>query len=614
MGVSAVLLAALLYWRSLTPPDSSEAIATFPPVTFTDVTERAGIHFRHVNGATGLKLLPETMGAGVAVIDFDRDGWPDLFFVNSRPWPGHPEAASGRATQALYRNKGDGTFEDVSAAAGLDIELYGMGCAVADFDNDGWPDLFVTAVGGNRLYHNEPGPNGRRFVDVTDRAGVGGGGTWPVVSASDFVKWDKPIPFPSSATWLDYDGDGRLDLFVCDYVTWAPALDLGIRAVLPGGKRAYVPPTYFSGTHCALYRNVDGVRFEDVSARAGVRVSEPVAPGGPPQPGGKSLGVVVCDPDGDGWPDLIVANDTVRNFFFHNVPGPGGSRVFEEIGLTANVAYADGRARGGMGVDAAEVRPGQLAAVVANFTNEPDTLLTLRERSPLMFRETATADGLAGASREPMKFGALFFDYDLDGRPDLFTCNGHLEPDISRVQPHHTFAQSAQLFRNTGRPSGGLFEPVPPDRAGPDLFRPIVGRGCAYLDFDGDGAWDLVVIENNGPARLLRADNRTGNNWLRFTLEGDPAVSNRDALGAEVTIESGGQTRRQYVTASRGYLSGSELTVAFGLGRENGAERVRVRWPGRKGVVQEWTGLEAGHLYRLTQGRAEATMVTCGGR
>src|SRR5439155_17295002 len=202
--------------------------------------------------------LPETMGSGVAVLDFDRDGRPDLFFVNSRPWPGQP----GRATPALYRNKGDGTYEDVTAAVGLDVELFGMGVAVADYDNDGWPDIFVTAVGGNRLFRNV---GGKRFEDVTAAAGVGGPSRWPAVAADEFLKISEPITFPSSAAWLDFDGDGRLDLFVCYYLTWSPAADLGVRAVLPSGVRAYVPPTQFPAAHCALYRNVDGTRFEDVS-------------------------------------------------------------------------------------------------------------------------------------------------------------------------------------------------------------------------------------------------------------------------------------------------------------------------------------------------------------
>jgi hypothetical protein len=565
----------------------------FPDVRFVDVTEQAGIRFRHVSGAAGRKLLPETMGAGVAVIDFDRDGRPDLFFVNSRPWPGQP---GERPTPALYRNRGDGTFEDVTAAVGLNVPLYGMGVAVGDYDNDGWPDLFVTAVGGCRLFRNV---GGTRFEDVTERAGLPGGAL-PDVPADEFHRWDRPIPWPTSATFLDYDGDGKLDLFVCHYVTWSPAHDLGVNAVLPGGGRAYVPPTQFPGAHCRLYRNLGGGRFEDVTEAAGVQVSDPVGRGGAPEPIGKALGVVVCDPDGDGWPDLIVANDTVRNFFFHNVPAPGGGRRFEEIGLTANVAYADGRPRGGMGVDYAEVRPGRPAAVIANFTNEPNTLLALTSTQPLLFRDTAMTEGLAGPSRGPMKFGAVFLDYDLDGRADLLTCNGHLEPDIVVSQPLQSHPQPAQLFWNTGR-AEQLFEPVPEAKAGTDLFRPLVGRGCASLDYDGDGAPDVVLTENGGRARLLRNDNRTGNHWLRLELEGDGERSNRSAIGAEVTVEAGGETRRWYVGGARGYLSQSELVVTVGLGRATKADRVTVRWPGKDAGARTWTDLPADRVHRLKQ-------------
>jgi hypothetical protein len=587
----AALLAALRLFT--TPPAPSDA--SFPAVRFTEVTEQAGLHFRHVNGAIGQKLLPETMGAGVAVLDYDADGRPDLFFVNSRSWPGQ---AGERTTSALYHNTGDGTFADVTGAAGLDVSLYGMGAAVGDYDNDGFPDLFISAVGGSRLFHNEAGPGGRRFVDITNRASVGGASTWPSISATEFARWERPIPFPSSAAWLDYDGDGRLDLFVCHYVAWSPALDLGINAVLPGVGRAYVPPTQFAGSNCALYRNNGDGTFADVSARAGVEVSEPTGLGRLRQPSGKSLGVVVCDPDGDGWPDLLVANDTVRNFFFHNVPA-GDSRKFEEIGLTANVAYADGRARGGMGIDYAQIRPDQPAAVIANFANEPDTLLTLARTKPLLFRDRAEVEGLAGPSRGPMKFGAFFFDYDLDGRNDLFTCDGHLEPDIAASQPTQAYRQPAQLFWNTGRAEGGLFALVPEAAIGSELYRPLVGRGCAYLDYDGDGDLDVVVTENGGPARLFRNDNRTGNNWLRLVLVGDGQRSNRDAIGATVEIHVGEAVLRRSVSGARGYLSQSELTVTVGLGTAAAADRVIVRWPDR--TAREWTGLAAGRVHRLEQ-------------
>ena len=579
-GLALVIVGRFWPKPPTAPPD--------PPLRFTDVTASAGIKFRHVNGATGHKLLPETMGSGVAVLDFDRDSRPDLFFVNGRPWPGQE---GGPATQALYRNRGDGTFEDLSKAVGLDVELYGMGVAVGDVDDDGWPDLFVTAVGGNRLFRNV---EGRRFEDVTDRSGLGGPGLPRVASYAEFLKHAEPISFPSSCTFLDYDADGRLDLFVCNYVTWSPAFDLGVKAILPGGRRAYVPPQQFAGAHCALYRNVDGSRFEDVSEAAGVRVSEAGGPGRSPAAVGKALGVVACDPDADGWPDLVVANDTVRNFFFHNVPDPKGGRRYEEVGLFSGLAYADGRPRGGMGIDAAELRPDLFAVLVANFSNEPSSLFRRTGVGPLRFADEAPEVGLAAVSRPPMKFGAVFFDADRDGRPDLFTANGHLEPDIATAQPGQTYPQSAHLFWNAGEPTR-LFALVDGE-----AFPPMVGRGCAYLDFDGDGRLDLVVTENNGPARLFRNETGAPNHAVRLKLTGGPGT-NRDALGATIEVEAGGVVRRWYVTPTHGYLSQSELTATIGLGPATRADRVTVRWPNARGRTQEWHGLEADRTHELVE-------------
>ncbi len=576
----------LWFVRRVGPPPE----LTFP-VRFVDVTEQAGIRFRHFNGMAGKKLLPETMGSGVAVLDFDRDGRPDLFFVNSRAWPGQPAPSSGKPTQALYRNRGDGTFEDVTAALGLDVELFGMGVAVADFDNDGWPDIFVTAVGGNKLFRNR---GGKRFEDATAAAGVGESTKWFAAAGAEFLKLSEPVSFPASAAWLDYDGDGRLDLFVCNYLTWSPAADLGVQAVLPNGVRAYVPPTQFRAAHCTLYRNIDGMRFEDVTAKAGVAVAESG------QPVAKALGVCVCDPDRDGWPDLVVACDTTRNLFFHNIPDADGGRKFEEIGLLANVAYAEGRPRGGMGIDAAEILPDTLGIAVVNFSNEPNTLLQTRRTNPIGFSDTAVSTGLAGPSRAPMKFGALFFDADLDGRPDFFTANGHLEPAIASAQAGQTYAQEAQLFWNTGEPPR-LWNPATAEQVGPDLFKPIVGRGCAYLDFDGDGDLDLVVTENGGPARLFRNDNATGHNWIAFSLVGNGVTTNRDAIGAEITVEAGGRTQRRYIATARGYLSQSDLTTTFGLGPATAVDTVTVRWPGRAGRVQTWKNLQPGQRHILIE-------------
>ena len=592
------------------PDAPTRADIPVPAVTFTDVTRAAGIAFRHTNGAAGKKLLPETMGGGVAVIDYDRDGWPDLLFVNGCPWPGHPAPGADQAPcLTFYRNKGDGTFEDATDAAGLRVTMFGMGACVGDIDNDGFPDLFVTGVGGNKLFRNVPVGAGRKFEEVTAAAGLGVKDGWPgSLSAADFLARKDPIAFGTSATFVDYDGDGKLDLFVCNYVAWAPGVDLSIDATLTGIGRAYLQPQQFEGGQCELYRNVDGKRFEDVSDRAGVTVVEKEGIGETARPRnvGKSLGVIVCDPDNDGWPDLIVANDTVRNFFFHNVPDGAGGRKYVEDGMLANVAYAEGRARGAMGIDWGEFLPGQNGVVITNFANEPDTFLVVRDPKRPAFTDAAQAFGLAGPSRFPLKFGAMFFDYDLDGRLDLLTCNGHLEPEISKNQVGQEYAQPPQLFWNTGS-RNRLFEPVTAAQAGPDLFKPLVGRGCAYLDFDGDGDLDVVLCGNNGPARLLRNDTKLGNKWVRLVLAGDGLRSNASAIGAQVTIEAGGKAVRRDVAGARGYLSQSEFPITVGLGVADAADKVTVRWPGKDaGPPQVWTNLKAGKTYRLTQGSADA--------
>jgi hypothetical protein len=585
--------------ESINPGDVAErGKIAVPAVRFTDVTEQAGIRFVHTNGSFGKKLLPETMGSGVAFLDFNRDGKQDLLFVNSCYWPGHEEAGK-RPTLALYRNDSkDGHIQltDVTAEMGLDVTMFGMGVTVGDFDNDGWPDVFVTGVGGNRLFRNV---EGKRFEDVTARAGVGGPGGWPT-GGGDFLKWDRPINWSTSAAWLDYDGDGRLDLFVCNYVTWSPDYDLKLESSLKGARdRAFGPPVAFPGSQCFLYRNKGDGTFEDVSRKAGIEVSELLAEGenARPRAVGKSLGVVVADVDDDGHPDVIVANDTVRNFFFHN----NGDGTFTEMGLSCGVAYAEGRARGAMGVDFGEYRPGKCAAVIANFADEPTTFLRLNNPKRLSFDEGALAEGLAGPSRPLLKFGTFFFDYDLDGRLDLLTADGHLEPEIAKVQPGQRYRQPAQLFWNTGGKQ--RFEPVTKDAAGPDLFREIVGRGSAFADIDGDGYPDVVLANNGGAPKLLHNEGGTGHHWVRLVLEGDGGRSNRSAIGARVTLEAGGLVQHREVSSARGYLSQSELPVTFGLGDATMVDRVTIRWPGRDVGETVLTDVKPDETRTVVQGK-----------
>jgi hypothetical protein len=559
----------------------SERVAVkVPDLRFTDITKDAGIRFIHHSGATERKLLPETMGAGVAVLDFDNDGKPDLLFVNACPWPGREKPAAEKPTLTLYHNEGGGKFTDVTKEAGLAVTMFGMGATVGDYDNDGWPDLFVTGIGGNRLFHNEAG---RHFVDVTATAGVGGPGGWPTNPAANFFSSDQPLCFSTSATFLDYDGDGKLDLFVCNYVRWSPAYDLSIGSKLDGKERTYGQPKQFEGALCLLYRNEGGGKFTDVSKDSGVQVFEKLGidANAPQRPLGKSLGVIVCDADEDGWPDIVVANDSVRNFFFHNQPGPNGSRVYKETGQRAGIAYAQGQARGAMGIDWAPFyRPGCNALLIGNFADEPDTFLCQDVPKELIFSDVANIEGVAGPSRIPLKFGVFFFDYDLDGRLDFLTCDGHLDPGIGKLQAGQKYEQPAQLFWNTAQQPRG-FEPVTEQAAGPDLFRPLVGRGCAYADLDGDGDLDVILTGNGGPARALRNDNKLGHHWIRLKLEGDGVRSNRSAIGARVILEAGGVEQRREIAAARGYLSQSELVVTFGLDEVKQIDRITIHWPGK---------------------------------
>jgi hypothetical protein len=570
-----------------------EAVA-MPKVRFTDITDKAGIHFRHTNGM-GKKLLPETMGAGVAFLDYDNDGKQDILFVNSCYWPGQEQGRS--PTLALYRNKGDETFEDVTVAAGLDVCMFGMGVTAGDFDNDGWIDLFITGVGGNRLFHNESdGKGGRRFVDVTESAGVGGPGGWPRSKGQDFFATKAPLNFSSSAAFLDYDGDGLLDLFVCNYVQWSPEFDLSQPFTLAGVGRAFGPPRVFGGTHCFLYRNQGNGKFEEVSAQAGIQKVLDLQN----RPAGKSLAVSVVDVDRDGWPDIIVANDTVRNFLFHNESDGKGGRRFTEIGKEAGIAFgSSGQEQGAMGSDYAEYRPDRTALLIGNFTAEPNTFMMLENPKSLAFRDMAQAEGIAGPSRPWLKFGVFFFDFDLDGRLDLLTCNGHLEPEIATTG-QSSYEQPVQMFWNTG--GKPCFAEVLPEHAGADLFKPQVGRGCAFADINGDGTLDIVLTANGGRARLLKNEGGTGNHWIRLTLEGDGVRSNRSAIGARVTLEAGGQKYEREVISARGYLSQSELTLTFGLGKTAKVDRVTIYWPGAKAgpaqVISEGLEIDRTHVIK----------------
>jgi len=524
-----------------------------PLAKFTDITREAGITFSHVNGAYGAKLLPETMGGGVAFLDYDNDGHQDLLFINSTFWPGHvPEGAQPPPAMALYHNDGHGHFTDVTKGSGLDVIFYGMGVAVGDYDNDGLPDVFVTAVGGNHLFHNDG--NGR-FHEVTQEAGVGG-----LING-----WS------TSAAWIDYDNDGKLDLFVCNYVNWSPEIDRAKNYELPNIGRAYGPPRNFPGTFPCLYHNDGNGHFTDVSARTGIQIRDPAT--GLPQ--AKSLAVAPVDADNDGWIDLVVANDTVPNFLFRN----RHDGTFKEIGARSGVAFdAYGLVRGAMGIDSARFRnDDKLGIAIGNFANEMNALY-VAQRDSLVFADEATREGVGPASQKLLKFGLFFFDYDLDGRLDVLTANGHLEPEINRVQSDQQYRQPAQLFWNRGGAKGMGFAPVPAEKCGGDLLKPIVGRGSAFADIDGDGDLDVVLTQIGGPPLLLRNDQNLHHHWVRLKLAG--TKSNRDAIGAWIKARVNGQTLWRQVMPTRSYLSQSELPVTIGLGQSDKVDSVEIVWPG----------------------------------
>lgn len=543
-----------------------------PSVHFTDVAALAGVSFRHENGARGGKFLPETMGGGVACLDFDGDGDSDLFFVNSSWWPDDPRRATGSApTSALYRNDttpgGELRFVDVTAGSGLDVDYYGMGAACGDFDNDGAVDVLLTGLGGNRLFRNL---GQGRFEDVTAKAGVAGpSGAWS-----------------TAAAWVDVDNDGDLDLYVGQYVGWSRELDLRVNNQLVGVGRAYGRPWNFPGEVPRLYRNDGGtpgvIRFTDVSAASGLRVTHPATG----LPAAKTLAVAPMDLNEDGWMDLVVANDTVQNFVFTN----RHDGTFAEVGELTGLAFdAFGQARGAMGIDAARLRnDGAVAVAIGNFANEMNALYVARTGSgqdQLLFTDEAVAEGLGPASQALLKFGLFFFDYDLDGRPDVLTANGHIEDEIEKAQPGTRYRQPAQLFWNAG--GAPAFVAVDSAHAGSDLFRPVVGRGSAYADLDGDGDQDVVIAQLAGPPLILRNDQQLQHHWIRLKLTGRRA--NRDAIGAWVTVRAGGHVRSRQVMPTKSYLSQSELPVTFGLGPEATVDDVVIRWPG--GREQRVTGL-----------------------
>lgn len=541
-------------------PASAVATPVRPagPIRLVDITKQTGIDFVHNSGAFGKKYLPETMGSGVCLIDYNNDGWEDILFVNSMDWPGH--GGRTKSYPALYRNNGNGTFTNVTKQAGLDVQMYGMGCAVGDYNNDGYDDIYITALGHNYLFRNNG--NGT-FTNVTKRAGVGSSG------------------FSTSAAWVDYSNDGKLDLLVDHYVNWSVKTDKFCS--LDGTHKSYCTPELYTGESITLYKNLGHGKFKDVTKQAGLY-----------DPTDKALGIALLDYNNDGCIDLFITNDTQPNKLYRN----NCNGTFTETGFAAGVAYSSaGKARAGMGTDSADYdHSGRQSLVVGNFSHESISLY--HNDGNGLFTNVAGRAGIAGPSANSLTFGAFFFDYNLDGWPDIFALNGHVDDDISRLDPSLSYAEPPLLFRNMGN---GKFKDVS-DEVGPDFRVPMVGRGAAHGVLYNDGDPDIIVTTSNGAARIFRVENANKNDLLRVKTIG--TRSNRDGIGARVFLTtSTGQHMSQMVKSGSSYLSQSALTLTFGLGKPDPAKRIslKILWPA--GDVQVIKDIHPNQLIKVEEGK-----------
>jgi hypothetical protein len=548
-AVLAVALPAALMPRPALPQPGGG-------IQFADGTAAARITFRHNSGAFGKKYLPETMGSGLALFDYDNDGWLDVFFANGTRWPGRP---GGPTYSALYHNNRDGTFTDVTRSAGLAVEMFAIGVTAADYDNDGWKDLYVTAIGGNHLFRNLG--NGT-FADVTAKTGTRGPGT-----------------FGTSAMFFDYDRDGWLDLVVANYVTWSADKDLF--CTLDGKTKSYCTPESYQGESPTLFHNRGDGTFEDVTRQAGLW-----------DPASKALGVALIDHDDDGWPDFVLANDTQPNKLYRN----NHDGTFTDVGTSAGIAFGEtGVARAGMGVDSGDYSgTGRPSLLFANFSNEMIGLY--HNEGNGLYVDEAPASTVGRVSMLTLAFGIFFFDYDLDGRLDIFAGNGHVADDINAVQPRVTHAQPPHVFRNLG---DRRFEAMTP-RLGPAMQRPIVARGAAAGDFDNDGDLDVFVSTNDGPAVLFRNDGGNRSRFVRVKTIG--TKSNRDGIGARVTVTLPNHTKLwQVVHTGSSYCSEGDTALTFGLGANQQVLSIEVSWP--SGQVDRTGPVVANQVAFVEEGR-----------
>jgi enediyne biosynthesis protein E4 len=532
---------------------AARPLAASPPgaVRFVDITRRSGVHFRHYTGAFGKQYLPETMGSGCAFIDYNNDGLPDIFLIQGMDFPGH---FRHHTLQRLYRNNGDGTFTDVSARSGVNVEIYGMGVAIGDYDNDGRDDIYLTGLSESKLFHNE---GDGTFKDVTKNAGVNNTG------------------FGVSAAWLDYDRDGLLDLFVCNYVKWSEKTD--IYCSLDGRDKTYCTPEAYPGDTCRLFHNLGKGRFEDVTGKAGLY-----------DPTSKSLGVAIVDYNGDGWPDIAVANDTQPSKLYRN----NQNGTFTEVGVEAGIAFSeDGVARGAMGIDADDFDDsGHPSIIEGNFSNQ--MLGLYRNEGRGFFIDIAPSSPVGRASLYSLSFGLFFFDYDLDGLDDLLVTNGHIAPDINAVQPQVSYAELPLVFHNEGHDN---FRSVGRELG---FDQRIVGRGAAYADMNNDGAPDVLLTTNGGPAYLYQNFGGDQNNSIRIRTVG--TKSNRDGIGAVVRLRTPSGESEQRVHSGSSYCSQSELTLTFGMAQEDHADFLEIAWP--SGHQDALKSLKANYTYTVQEG------------
>jgi enediyne biosynthesis protein E4 len=531
--------------------------ATQPTLSqFTNVTATAGIKFVHFRGNEGIPINREIFGPGVCVADFNGDGYPDIYFVNGRDLYNRGIAARN----ALYQNNGDGTFQDVTQTAGVPGTGYGLGCVWGDYDNDGFPDLYVTQYGRNVLYHNNR--NGT-FTDVTDKAGVAG--------------LEFGAQFHSGATFFDYDRDGRLDLYVGSYVALGPDAP---RYCTVSGVKTSCPPTAYKGTPAILYHNNGDGTFTNVTKAAGIY-----------QPHGKNLAVGAADYDNDGWPDLFVANDGVNAYLYHNEH----NGTFDEIGLQSGMALASrGSVMAAMCISLGDYdNDGSLDLFITDFQNNSDHLWHNDGKGS--FDEVSDRAGITGPTRGVLSFGGGFFDYDNDGWLDLFIANGHVYPEVEQASPDARFKQLNSLFHNEG--NGKFVETT--KSAGPGFQTPYVGRGVAFADFNNAGHVDVVVANNGDPPLLLHNSSGDSNHFLNFKLLG--SKSNRDAMGARIRVVTGSLAQIREIAGGGSYLSQSDLRAHFGIGEAIRAERVEVKWP--SGHNQIFHDLEADKFYLIEEGR-----------